>query len=957
MANDPFLELSFSSGESSLSVRRFFVREELSGLFEVSVVARSHDHAIDLEKIAGQAAGFRIHTGFVHALAPKRLWTGVCSHFEQLQVEVSQKGESTYLVRIVPDLWLLTHRINNRIFQRKTLPEIVQAVLGEWKIQPKLLLNKKYLPHDYVVQYEESDYHFVCRLLERAGITFYFTFGDTTVLTLSDEPHLGTARGGPPIPAVDNPNREAELEFVTRVHTGQGVRPGKFTIREFDPRKKPDFPYFSKGKPAPAPEDFFEQYHYLPGDSLRVNPPDGGGGATPVADDKGRVRTSQGELDGRAARGLVSARRTRREVGFQSNCADLTPGLVFSIGHHPRSDLKPSEKLLITEITLEGIVNDLWTFSGKAVHARDPYQPELRTSRPRIAGVQSAMVVGPPGKEIYTDEFGRVRVQFHWDREGKYDDNSSCWIRVSQQWAGSGFGSQLVPRVGHEVLVGYLEGDPDQPVVVGRVYNNVNRVPHKLPDHKTRSTWKSDSSPHTGGFNEILYEDKKGEELFYVQAELDLSKLVKREEVERTYENRVVVVGKDRSAVVKSVDATLVGGAWTQQMIAPPSESDLKILKQEEPSVSPLPTTTEMISKRVIFTTGDATVAFDDDNIVFQANGDIVIHAHGKNAIFEGSHTYLNSRGPAAAPRPRAVEKVKPGTFSSTEGDERKILNPFQAARAELKYQALSAAQKKAFDALIGKAKSRDEEAYLKKALAAGRTVDEIAAFADRIRGQSPAWMRDNLKLTGSTTGTGVQQQFSTSCNATVVQAIHGELDPIYALQVHDENPRLDQADNRNPTRVNPKLAAEQKAMLESPYAGARFPGLTGKAGQATARSSAGGVGRFADDKLNDLSPTTGLGFQTQLVGKDVTTAQALSTIDSSLAQGAPVPLIIGQSSSQTAHYVLVTGVSDGQPKTYTIHDPWEGKTVTRTADQMTNGNLDIAGHKYISGIEKPTIL
>src|SRR5262249_47003271 len=155
----------------------------------------------------------------------------------------------------------------------KTLPEIVQAVLGEWKIQPKLLLDKKYIQHDYVVQYEESDYHFVCRLLERAGITFYFTFGDKTVLTLSDEPHPGPAPGGDPIPAVDNPNREAEMDFVTRVHVGQGVRPGKFTIREFDFRKKPDFPYFSKAKPSPAPEDFFEQYHYMPGDSFRVNPP------------------------------------------------------------------------------------------------------------------------------------------------------------------------------------------------------------------------------------------------------------------------------------------------------------------------------------------------------------------------------------------------------------------------------------------------------------------------------------------------------------------------------------------------------------------------------------------------------------------------------------------------------------------------------------------------------------
>ena len=547
-----------------------------------------------------------------------------------------------------------------------------------------------------------------------------------------------------------------------------------------------------------------------------------------------------------------------------------------------------------------------------------------------------------------------MRVQFHWDREGKYDDESSCWMRVSQPWAGAGYGMQLIPRVGHEVLVGFLEGDPDQPLVVGRVYNMLNRVPHKLPDHKTRSTWKSDTSPHDDGFNEIMYEDKKGEELFFVQAQLDLQKLVKREEVERVHDDRLVVVGKDRQAVVKTVDATLVGEAYMQQMISPPSVDDLKILPQQQPSVTPLATTTEMVKKRIVFTTGKATVAFDDDSISFQADGDINIHAHGGDAIFEGSHAWLNSIPPASAPAPGGLLRMLAGLFSSTKADTRQILNKHQASRAELKYKALSPDDKKAFDQAIAKAKSESEKAYLKKALAAGRSQAEIAAFADRIRGKDAAWMQDNLKLTGSTKGTGVQQQFSHSCNATTLQALKGELDPVYALQVHDQNPNLAELDEHDPTRFNPNLAAEQKAVLESKYTGKLG---TMRGGVADARAGTAGKGRWLDDKLNDLTPETGIHYDTQMIGKDVAQQQAVANIDAAVRQGAPVPIVVGSKPGETAHYVLVTGASDTLPTTYTIHDPWSGTTMTRTRAQMENNQLDILGMNHLAAVEQPSFV
>ncbi len=211
-----------------------------------------------------------------------------------------------------------------------------------------------------------------------------------------------------------------------------------------------------------------------------------------------------------------------------------------------------------------------------------PYRPPLKTAKARVNNVQSATVVGPPGQEIWPDEFGRVRVQFPWDREGTFDDHSSCWIRVSQGWAGTGYGMMVIPRIGQEVLIGFLEGDPDDPVVVGRVFNATQVVPYTLPDHKTRSTWKSNSSMGGGGFNEIMFEDLKQQELVWMQAQKNLRKLVKNDETitvghdrqkfvvgnetETTGSNRVEVTGTNRTEVTL-LDRTMFVGAASLKMV------------------------------------------------------------------------------------------------------------------------------------------------------------------------------------------------------------------------------------------------------------------------------------------------------------------------------------------------------------------------------------------------------
>jgi type VI secretion system secreted protein VgrG len=538
-------ELSFEGGETSLSVRRLAVHDAVSELFVASVWARSPRPDIDIESIVGKSASLRILARAQDTNA--RLWQGVCCFMEQVQAEPT--GLSTYFLRIVPQLWLTTQRRGHRIYQHLSIPDIVGALLGEWGIAPAWQLSGSYPKLEYKVQYGESDYAFVSRLLEEAGIAFSFPDegGSGTKLTLGDQLHAGPPRPGPPIPYTDNPNQTAQKEYVQHVRLGHEVRPGASTYRDYDFRNPP-YPLFGKATPkAPAPEDAYEQYRYDPGAFLVES----AGGGTPFADDKGVYRRDEKYGTDLSTRVLGAIRADKRHVRFDANVVDLWAGRVFSIDQHPHPEL--AQKLLVTEFDVAVAVDEEWHITGRAYFAdpATPYRPPLKTPKPTCYALQSATVVGPPGEEIHTDELGRVRVQFPWDREGHYDDDSSCWMRVSQGWAGASYSMFTLPRVGQEVLVAFLDGDPDVPIVAGRVHNANEPVPYKLPDNKTVSTWKSSSSPGGGGYNEIKYEDKAGLELVYVQAQRDLNQLVKRDEVERTLRNKLTTVAGTEDVVVK----------------------------------------------------------------------------------------------------------------------------------------------------------------------------------------------------------------------------------------------------------------------------------------------------------------------------------------------------------------------------------------------------------------------
>jgi type VI secretion system secreted protein VgrG len=540
------LQIKVAGGEN-LDVRAFNVDQEMNENFSVTLLVNSENPDIDFDAMLGQDAAFTIMG------KTPRAWKGILSHVEQDHAE--EQGLSTYRLTLVPRLWLLTQRRNHRIYQHLSEVEIVQKLLGEWGIEPKMKLEGEYKKRKYKVQYGETDFDFVSRMLEDTGISFYFEQeGKETRMVLSDAPEKNPRREEPlpwkPQAGFDTRGHD----HISSIEFKQRVRAGAYTVQDHDYRKPPTYKLKSTATTGLDVEKMLEKYHYEPGAFLyRAE-----SGDTPAADDKGASRTDEKEAARQAKRRLASERAEGKRVTFTATALDLAPGAVYTMTGHPRADLaKPH---LCVSVSIHGNVHGEWQVHGQSVCTDEPFHPALRTPKPRTQGVESATVVGPPGEEIHTDEFGRIRVQFHWDREGQYDDNSSCWIHVNQPWGGAGYGASNLPRVGQEVLVDFIGGDPDRPVVTGRVYTALQTTPYKLPDSKTQSGWKSNSTGGGGGFNEIKFEDMQGLEVFSIQAEKDYKGLIKNDASTHVGNNRShTTVGNNTETVQKKENLTVMG--------------------------------------------------------------------------------------------------------------------------------------------------------------------------------------------------------------------------------------------------------------------------------------------------------------------------------------------------------------------------------------------------------------
>ena len=551
------------NGKPHLDVREVEIVERLSGLFHCRLRARSSDAQLDFESVVGKEAQvvIRAEDG-----SGERRFRGVVSHAEQERAVTGGHDVelSSYFFHVSPSLWLARLGRNHRVFQHLSVPDIVEKVISAYGESMEWRLSRESYPKLWLrVQYGESDFDFVSRLLEEAGITYAFIdgklfFGDK----LSETAFFD--RGTLPYHQQTEGHRAGR--FAQAAGWKSEPRPTENTSLDYDLRR-PSYQLSARSSSGAGPR--IERFDYLPGGFLRERA-SGVDAQTPVADDKAHARHDLEHGESRSQRALEADRTGRKVAVFQSNLLDLAAGTSITLEGHPNAVF--SRRLLVTETRISTTTYPSLQLSHQAHFTDEPYRPARATPKPLVAGIQSALVVGPANEEIHTDEFGRVRVHFPWDREGKHDDSALCWVRVSESWSGAGYGMICLPRVGQEVLIAFIGGDPDLPVVVGRLHNELNPVPYRLPENRTVSAWRTMSSPSNGGYSELKIEDKAGNELMYTRAQRDNHRLVLRDErtrVERALHHTVVA---DEHRVSKADKKELVVGTSHLHIRGPRNE-------------------------------------------------------------------------------------------------------------------------------------------------------------------------------------------------------------------------------------------------------------------------------------------------------------------------------------------------------------------------------------------------
>ncbi len=541
------IRLTMSAGVV-LTPRRIDVREVMNQPFVVRIVATSPDADLPLDDLIGTAVTVELSAG-----PRQRTYRGCVFGLTQLRAEFT--GLSSYALEVGPALALLGLGRDYRCFQAMSEPAIALELLRLHGIPVTSHLDLSTYPRrELRVQYGESDLAFVGRLLEAAGIAYWFEHHEgVTTMVLADTPSarapsrtLREVTEGIDVPAVD---------FAQAVEVRRALRPGVYTVYDVDFRRKATEQPAGSARAADGAgrELTLERFHYLPGAMLA----EAAGGDTPVADERIAVRSLEAEGDRLAARRLSAKRADARRYRFRTDAIDVKLGETIAVTGDATRLRRGGEPLLVVGLSLTGEGDGRWMASVDARPTSVPYRPPLVTPRPRADSVESAIVVCPEGEEIHTDEFGRVRIHFPWDRGPVV---GGAWVPVSQPWAGAGFGAINLPRAGQEVLVQFRGGDPDQPVITGRTFTALAPVPYPLPENKTQSGWKSSSTGETGGYNELMLEDAAGRELVRMQAERDLVTDVRRDERREVDNDRTARVGRHDVRTVKRDQVLSVGG-------------------------------------------------------------------------------------------------------------------------------------------------------------------------------------------------------------------------------------------------------------------------------------------------------------------------------------------------------------------------------------------------------------
>ena len=596
-----------------LDIRSFSVVESLSEPFLVHLIALSAAPDLDPGDYVGQGVTFRMDTGAEGV----RSWSGLVASFELSEVE--DRGLSTYEITVSPRLSLLDYRVNCRIFQRQSAPDIAVKLLGEWQIEPELRLSEDHKALEYRVQYHESDLAFLQRLLSEDGISYFFEdeAGETRLI-LSDQPQRAEA-SRPALPYRSSDHDDTGDPHVRYVLAQKEISPVAVTIGDFDLRR-PAYGLFHTAERGErvgrAGGPILEQYLYRPGSGLGSGPGTASTSDTPAADAISTARVDE-HLGRATARSALEGQRGL-EVKLQSNVSWLAPGTAFLVSEHPKLDGK---RLVVTEARLAGDFTGSFSAVVVGRHGESSIRP-APLARPVMPGMQSAVVVGGADQEIHTDEFGRVRVQFHWDREGSFNESSSCWLRVAEGWAGAGFGLLSLPRVGHEVLVDFVAGNPDEPIIIGRVHGLTTPPAFGLPASASKTSWRSQATPDGDGFHEITFEDRKGEERVSFRSERDLRVFVDDAEDESVGRDRAGQIGVNLSTSV-AVNDSLTASAFSAAM---GKVEDIENIKEMgSATVTSTLTLREMVPGKITLTTGGTTVQLIDDEIFVDADETLTI--------------------------------------------------------------------------------------------------------------------------------------------------------------------------------------------------------------------------------------------------------------------------------------------------------------------------------------------
>jgi type VI secretion system secreted protein VgrG len=512
-----YFTLTSPLGQDKLLFKRLNGEERLSDLFFINLEMLSESDDLAFDSIVGKRIGVTVKFAADH----QRYFHGVVSRFMRAGTDARF---TVYYAELRPWLWLLTLTRNCRIFQNKTVPEIIKQIFDDAGFTDyKDSLTGTYTAREYCVQYEESDFNFVSRLMEDEGIYYYFEHEaakHTLVLiddiaTHVDCPGIATAR------FINADNDTQPEDAIVSCTWSQQVTPGKYAVDDFNfETPSVDLLVSATGKTGSQ-----RIYEYGPN----------------------FLKTADGQKI--ANRRIEAHEWNNKLLEGQGHCFSFIAGYKFTLAEHPSTTLNQAYVLYSVAHSL---TFNSYSNAFQAVPADGVFRPPLITPRPRIHSTQTAIVTGKSGEEIWTDKYGRIKVQFHWDQEGKKDENTTCWIRVNQSWAGKAWGNLWLPRIGQEVIVSFINGDPDRPLVTGGVYNAEQTVPYGLPDNKTKGTLKSHSTKQATGFNEMRFEDLKDSEEFFMHAQKDMNIVVLNNQTSTIKKNRTVTVEEEHDTLTVS---------------------------------------------------------------------------------------------------------------------------------------------------------------------------------------------------------------------------------------------------------------------------------------------------------------------------------------------------------------------------------------------------------------------